>query len=83
MFDFFKNYSNNINDHGVHRLVWRMKVMLGESPADQKEYKMRELRSLMTANWQVRPDDCKLIERALLELDSLFTEGLACSQEER
>jgi tetratricopeptide (TPR) repeat protein len=34
LFDFFKNYSNNINDYGVHRLVWKVKGMLGEPAED-------------------------------------------------
>ena len=29
-FAFFENFSNHINDYNVHRLVWRMKVTLGE-----------------------------------------------------
>jgi len=31
LYEFFKNFSNHINDHNVHRLVWRMKITLGES----------------------------------------------------
>lgn len=34
LFEFFKNFSNTINDHNVHRLVWRIKVTLGESVVD-------------------------------------------------
>jgi hypothetical protein len=69
LFDFFKHFSNQINDHNVHRLVWRVKQTLGEPAAEVVEFKMKEIRALMCVNWQVTLKQCELIERALLELD--------------
>lgn len=79
LFDFFKHFSNHINDNNVHRLVWRVKVTLGEPPEAVKEFKFKELRALMCANWQVTMKQCELIERALYELDEHFTSGLKSS----
>lgn len=76
LFDFFKHFSNQINDHNVHRLVWRVKITLGEPAEAVKDYKFKELRSLMCVNWQVTLKQCELIERALYELDEHFTSGL-------
>jgi hypothetical protein len=51
LYGFFKDFSNHINDHNVHRLVWRIKIALNESAEDIKEYKLKEIRALMCANW--------------------------------
>lgn len=51
LFEFFKHFSNQINDYNVHRLVWRVKVTLGEPIEEVKDYKFKELRSLMCVNW--------------------------------
>lgn len=72
LFEFFKGFSNVINDHNVHRLVWRIKVTLGEPLVDAKDYKFKELRALMNINWQVTLKQCELIERAIIELDEHF-----------
>jgi len=69
LFEFFKHFSNQINDHNVHRLVWRVKQSLGEPATEVVEFKMKEIRALMCVNWQVTLKQCELIERALLELD--------------
>ncbi len=83
LYDFFKNFSNFINDHNVHRLVWRIKLTLGETPTEVKECKLREIRALQVVNWQVTIKQCELIERAICELDELYSQGLDCGQEER
>jgi hypothetical protein len=51
LYGFFKDFSNHINDHNVHRLVWRIKIALNESAEDIKEYKLKEIRAIMCANW--------------------------------
>ena len=37
----------------------------------------------MNVNWQVNLKQCELIERAIIELDEHFRNGLKCSDEER
>jgi len=45
---------------------------------------MKEIRSLMCANWQVHLKECELIERAICELHELFdSRKIAPSNEER
>ena len=53
LYNFFKDFSNHVNDHRVHRLVCRIKQMLGEPAAEVKEYKLKEMRALQCINWQV------------------------------
>jgi len=36
LFEFFKYFSNHINDYNVHRLVWRVKLTLGETLIEVK-----------------------------------------------
>lgn len=84
LYGFFKDFSNHINDHNVHRLVWRIKIALNESAEDIKEYKLKEIRAIMCANWQVQPKQCELIERAVCELHELFeSKQIKASNEER
>lgn len=84
MYGFFKDFSNHINDHNVHRLVWRIKIALNESASDVKEYKLKELRALMCVNWQVQLKECELIERAICELHELFeSKQIEATNEER
>ena len=52
--------------------MWRIKVTLGEKIEDIKEYKLKEIRALMSINWQVTIKQCELIERAIIELDDHF-----------
>ena len=64
--------------------MWRIKVTLNEPPLDIKEYKLKEIRSLMHINWQVELKQCELIERAIIELHQMFESGSCeASGEER
>lgn len=58
----------------MHRLVWRMKVNLGEPLDSVKESKLREIKAAQCINWQIMIQECELIERAIMELDSHFTD---------
>ena len=46
LFSFFKDFSNNIDDYNVWRLVAKIKQLLEEPVDDIKEAKMNEIRSL-------------------------------------
>lgn len=72
LFDFYRDFSNHINDYQVWRLLTRVKNELGEPFAEVKLCKMNEIRSLQKINWHVELDQCKLVERAVVELVELF-----------
>ena len=46
LFEFYRDFSNSINDYQVWRLLSRVKNELGEAFADVKSCKMSEIRSL-------------------------------------
>ena len=81
LFQFFKDYSNHVNDSKVHRLVCRVKQLLGEPAAEVKECKLKEIRSLQIVDWQVRIEECEEMERALLDLVKLFEQAPATDEE--
>lgn len=56
------------------RLFARIKQQLGESLDEIKECKLHEIRSLQRINWHVELDQCKLVERAIIELVELATD---------
>ena len=72
LFDFYKDFSNCINDYQVWRLLSRVKAELGEAFSEVKSCKMSEIRSLQKVNWNVELEQCGLVERAICELAQLF-----------
>ena len=46
LFEFYRDFSNSINDYQVWRLLSRVKNELGEAFSDIKSCKMSEIRSL-------------------------------------
>ena len=51
LFEFYKDFTNCINDYKVWRLLSRVKNELGESFTEVKSCKMNEIRSLQKINW--------------------------------
>ena len=72
LFDFYKDFTNCINDYQVWRLLSRVKRELGEAFTEVKLCKMNEIRSLQKINWSVELDVCKLVERAVCDIIELF-----------
>ena len=67
LYRFFTDYTNCISDFQVWRLYCRIKTELDEPVAELKECKMNEIRALQKINWHVDLDQCKLVERAVIE----------------
>ena len=51
LYNFFKDFSNRINDYNVYRLMCKTKQLLQEDIEDIKEQKMNEIRALQRINW--------------------------------
>ena len=82
LYAFFKEFTENVQDYNVWRLIARIRQMLQE-PIDQiKEAKMNEIRALQKINWHVEIETCELVERAVCELMKIL-EAHGMSNEER